>query len=148
MEITGEYRLKGTRQEIWDVLNDPDQLAKAIPGSATLTEVGPDRYRAEMRVGFGLVRGKVTGNIAVTDKVTLESYRMVVDGSGGVGWVRGESAISLSDDGESRTLVNVAGETEAGGLLSRVGERVMRNVANSLMKQFFENVEKLAAEKR
>lgn len=148
MEITGEFKLKGSRQEVWDVLNDPEELAKAIPGADKLIEEGPDRYRAEMSVGVGMIRGKFNGNVVVEDKVPPESYKMTVDGKGGAGWLKGGGKIELTETGEATTTVNVAGEASVGGLLARVGQRMVRNVANSLMKQFFQNVEKQVAAKR
>lgn len=142
MEITGEYRLKGTRQEVWNVLNDPGTLEKAIPGTDRLIVEGPDRYRAEMSVGFGMIRGKFSGSVAVEDKVEPESYRMLVDGKGAAGWLKGDGKLKLSEAGDGVTVVNVDGEASVGGLLARVGQRMVHNVANSLMKQFFQNVEK------
>ncbi|MDA1297358.1 MAG: carbon monoxide dehydrogenase subunit G [Chloroflexi bacterium] len=142
MEITGEYRLKGTRQEVWNVLNDPGTLEKAIPGTDRLIVEGPDRYRAEMSVGFGMIRGKFSGSVAVEDKVEPESYRMLVDGKGAAGWLKGDGKLKLSEAGDGVTVVNVDGEASVGGLLARVGQRMVHNVANSLMKQFVQNVEK------
>lgn len=142
MDITGEYKLKGTREEVWGVLNDPAKLEKAIPGTDRLVVEGPDRYRAEMSVGVGMIRGKFNGDVVIEDKVEPESYRMLVDGKGGAGWLKGEGRLKLSEAGESMTLVTVEGEASVGGLLARVGQRMVRNVANSLMKQFFQNVDK------
>lgn len=148
MEITGEYRLKGSRQDVWDVLNDPDELAKAIPGADKLIAEGDDRYRAEMSVGVGMIRGKFGGAVEVSEKVEPESYRMVVDGKGGAGWLKGDGKIALEEDGPDNTKVSVSGDASVGGLLARVGQRMVRNVANSLMKQFFQNVEKQVAAKK
>ncbi|MDA0232344.1 MAG: carbon monoxide dehydrogenase subunit G [Chloroflexi bacterium] len=142
MEITGEYRLKGTRQEVWNVLNDPGTLEKAIPGTDRLIVEGPDRYSAEMSVGIGMIRGKFSGSVAVEDKVEPESYRMLVDGKGAAGWLKGDGKLKLSEAGDGVTVVNVDGEASVGGLLARVGQRMVHNVANSLMKQFVQNVEK------
>lgn len=148
MEITGEFNLKGSRQEVWDVLNDPDQLSKAIPGADKLIEEAPDQYRAEMSVGVGIIRGKFNGNVSVEDKVAPESYRMTVDGKGGAGWLKAEGQIQLSESGDEETLITVSGDASVGGLLGRVGQKMVRNVANSLMKQFFQNIEKQVAAKR
>ncbi len=148
MEITGEFKIKGSRQEIWDLLNDPDELAKAIPGADRLIEEAPDRYRAEMSVGVGMIRGKFGGSVTVEDKLEPESYRMTVDGKGGAGWMKGDGKIELAEAGEEATLISVAGDASVGGLLARVGQRMVRNVANSLMKQFFQNIEKQAAARR
>ena len=148
MEITGKFKINGSRQEVWDVLNDPDALANALPGADRLIEESPDRYRAEMSVGVGIIRGRFTGNVAVLDKVPQESYRMIVDGDGGAGWLKGDGKIRLTDSGTSETQIDVEGEASVGGLLGRVGQRMVRNVANNLMKQFFQNVEKQVAARR
>ncbi len=145
MEITGEFKLKGSRQQVWDTLNDPKQLEKAIPGADQLIEEGPDQYRAAMSVGVGMIRGKFSGNVAVGDKSEPESYRMTVDGKGGAGWLKGDGKIQLAEDGPDATVITVEGEASVGGLLARVGQRMVRNVANSLMKQFFQNIEKQVA---
>ncbi len=148
MEITGEFKLKGTRQEVWDVLNDPEKLEKAIPGTDRLVVEGPDRYRAEMSVGIGMIRGKFIGAVLVEDKVEPESYRMIVDGKGSAGWLKADGALNLAEAGAAVTVVSVKGDASVGGLLARVGQRMVRNVANSLMKQFFQNVNKQLTDAR
>ena len=148
MEITGEYKLKGTRQEVWDVLDDAKKLERAIPGIDRLIGEGPDRYRAEMSVGIGVIRGKFSGAMQVEDKVEPESYRMLVDGKCGAGWIKGDGNLKLSEAGEGATVVKVDGEASVGGLMARVGQRMVGNVANALMKQFFQNVDKELARAR
>ncbi len=148
MEITGEFKIKGDRQEVWDVLNDPDALEKAIPGADKLIEESPDHYKAEMSVGVGMIRGRFGGSVVVQDKVEPESYRMTVDGKGGAGWLRGDGQIQLTESGSGQTQISVAGDASVGGLLARVGQRMVRNVANSLMKQFFQNIEKQVVARR
>ena len=36
MEMKGETIISATKQEVWDALNNPDQLLKAIPGAQTV----------------------------------------------------------------------------------------------------------------
>ena len=36
MEMKGEKIIFASRQEVWDALNNPDQLLKAIPGAQTV----------------------------------------------------------------------------------------------------------------
>jgi carbon monoxide dehydrogenase subunit G len=142
LEITGEFRLKGTRQEAWDVLNDPKRLERAIPGTDRLILETPDHYRAEMSVGMGIIRGRFKGSVVVEDKVEPESYRMTIEGKGGAGWMKGSGDLKMTESGESETMVRVVGEATVGGMLGRVGQKMVGNVANSLMKQFFENIDK------
>ena len=133
---------------VWDVLNDPRALEAAIPGADTLVEEGPDRYRAEMSVGIGLIRGRFGGNVQVTDKDEPNSYRMLVDGQGPGGWLKGEGKLSLAEAGPEETLVTVEGDANVGGLLARVGQRMLGNASASLIKQFFGNIEKEIARRK
>jgi carbon monoxide dehydrogenase subunit G len=148
LEIKSDFKLKASRQLVWEVLNDPRALEAAIPGADTLVEVGPDRYRAEMSVGIGLIRGRFGGNVEVKDKVEPESYRMTVDGQGPGGWLKGEGKLSLAETAPEETVVTVDGDASVGGLLARVGQRMLGNASNSLMKQFFKNIEQEVAKRK
>jgi carbon monoxide dehydrogenase subunit G len=62
---------------------------------------------------------------------------MVVEGSGGAGFVRGQSTITLTEEG-SKTVVGVAGDVQIGGAVARVGQRLLSGVAKMTMDRFFE----------
>lgn len=147
MDISGEFTLNGPRQVVWDTLNDPAALEKAIPGLNKLTLESKDSYQAEMSVGVGIIRGKFGGSVKAQDKAEPESYRLIVEGKGPAGWVKGDGALKLAEAGENKTIVTVDGEASVGGMLARVGQRMVRNVANSLMKQFFQEMDKQVAAK-
>lgn len=144
MEISGEYRIKGTRQAVWNVLDDPDSLAKAIPGVDRLVVERPDLYRAEMSVGVGFIRGRFKGMVEITEKLEPESFRMVMTGKGTAGSISGSGTVKLTEAGAQETVANVTGDVKLSGLLGRAGNKTIRNVAHAVMQQFFQNVEKQA----
>ena len=43
MILSGTFTFNGPRQKVWDLLQDPGVLAKALPGTERLTMSGPDR---------------------------------------------------------------------------------------------------------
>lgn len=124
------------------MLNDPDTIAKAVPGAHRLIHEGDDRYRAEMSVGMGFIRGRFSGALQITDKVEPESYRLHVEGSGGVGSIKGSGVLRLTEVTPDICLVTVSGDATVSGLIARAGERTLRNAANSMIKKFFENLER------
>ena len=142
MQVNGEFKLKAPRQTVWDMLNDPEVLAASIPGADRFVSEGEDRYRAEMSVGIGMIRGKFGGTVEVKDKLEPERYRMLVEGKGPGGWLKGDGLLNLNETGAEETTVSVDGDATVGGLLARVGQRMIGNASNSLMKQFFSNLEK------
>ena len=40
MILTGTFTFEGPRTRVWEILQDPEVLAKALPGTKTLTRVG------------------------------------------------------------------------------------------------------------
>ena len=145
MEITGSFDLKLPPAKAWEVLNDVNVLQKCIPGCKSLTATGPDSYEAELTVGIGPVKGLYKGKVQIKDRKAPKSYRMIVEGSGGGGFVKGDGVISLSESGSGGTSVAVKGEAESGGMIARVGQRLIGGAANNLLKQFFANLSKEAA---
>ena len=145
MKVSGNFKLKLGQQDTWDALTDIDVLQKAIPGVESIEEVGPDEYKAQMTVGIGIVRGRFSGRVKLSDFDEPRSYRMAVTGDGPGGWIKGSGVLSLEEDAPGVTKVSVDGDTQVGGLLARVGQRMIGNASNTLMKQFFAGIEKAAS---
>ena len=53
MILSGTFTFEGPRARVWEILQDPAVLAKALPGTKTLTLAVPDRYEGAMKVSFG-----------------------------------------------------------------------------------------------
>lgn len=143
LDISGTFNLKADPQSAWDLLNDVAVLQACIPGCRSLNATGPDSYEAELSVGVGPVRGAYRGTVILKDRKPPRSYRMIVEGSGGAGFIKGEGAITLSP-GTGGTTVTVSGTAEAGGLIARVGQRLIAGAANQMLKQFFACLSKRA----
>ena len=65
------------------------------------------------------------------------SYKLIVEGSGGAGFVRGEGMLSLEQSEDDQTAVLVSGDAQVGGLIAGVGQRLLEGVAKQMMGQFF-----------
>ncbi len=59
------------------------------PGAQELTETGPDQYDAVLKVGVAAIRGTYKGKVAIADKEEPTSYTLLIEGSGGPGWLKG-----------------------------------------------------------
>ncbi len=145
MKVSGNFKLNLSQKDTWDALTDIDVLQQAIPGVESIEELGPDEYSARMTVGIGIVRGKFSGRVKLSDLDEPNSYRMAVTGDGPGGWIKGSGLLSLEAEAPGVTRVSVDGDTQVGGLLARVGQRMIGNASNTLMKQFFAGIEKAAS---
>lgn len=140
MEFTGSYTLKGELEKVWDLMIDPDAIAKAIPGVKSMTPVDgePDSWRAEAKIGFSAISGTYAGIVHMSDRQPPHSYKLSVKGEGQQSHVQGHAVINLSYDNTTQTtIVSWEAHADIAGKLARVGQRVIKAAANFLARQFF-----------
>jgi carbon monoxide dehydrogenase subunit G len=136
MKLEGSYDVKAPRQKVWSAFLDPETLRKAIPGCEKLEMSAPDEYKATLKIGVGAVKGTFEGKVRLSDQKPSDSYRLAAEGSGGPGFVRADTLISLSDI-EGGTRVSYSADVQVGGLIAGVGQRMLGGVSKMMADQFF-----------
>jgi carbon monoxide dehydrogenase subunit G len=136
MDLSGTYEIHAPSQRVWDLLMDIDAIGRCLPGCKGLKPIGPDRYEVELGVTVAAVAGSFKGTVALEDKAPPTSYTLVVDGSGRQGFIRGRARVTLEPDND-RTLVQIAATAEVGGMIARVGQRLLEGVARTMMDRFY-----------
>ncbi|HTW88644.1 MAG TPA: carbon monoxide dehydrogenase subunit G [Candidatus Binataceae bacterium] len=137
MKLVGEQILPGNRDRVWALFNDPERLSKLIPGLEKLEILGPNEYAGTINIGIAAVKGSYSGKLKLEDIRAPEHYKMVVDGKGKQGFMRGSGTLDLLPKGNAETSVKYAGDIQLGGPLVQVGQRVIDSAAKMLMGQFF-----------
>jgi uncharacterized protein len=136
MKIEGSYDVPVPRKKVWDAFLNPAQLKKAIPGCEKLEALGPDEFKVTMKVGVAAVKGTFEGKVKLSDKQPPQSYRLAAEGSGGPGFVKADTLITLTEiDGGTR--VSYSAEIQVGGLIAGVGQRMLGGVSKMMAEQFF-----------
>jgi hypothetical protein len=136
MDITGSYTFNAPRERVWALLMDPSVISSCIPGCDRFEPDGEDRYKLTLTVGLAAITGTYNGTVTLTDKVEQASYRLVAEGQGRPGFVKGSSAIALSGDGDT-TDIDVNATVQTGGPIARVGQRLIGGVAKMMLDRFF-----------
>lgn len=144
MELSSTYTFDAPRDKVWALLIDPDVVAACLPGCESLEPTGDDSYRATLTVGIAAISGRYEGNVTIADQEAPASYRLVVDGTGRAGFVKGEATVALQETDDGRTLVEVQGKGQVGGTIARVGQRLLGSVSKTMMNKFFDCVGKRA----
>jgi carbon monoxide dehydrogenase subunit G len=134
VKIQGTHTLDAPVEKVWAFLMDPQSIAKVLPGCETLQEVEPDKYQATMKLGIAAVKGTYNGSVQLFDKMPPTRYRMLVDGSGTPGFVKGEATVDLAAQGQ-QTVLTYDADTQVGGLIANVGQRMISGVAKMIINQ-------------
>jgi len=141
MDLNASYTFPASPGAVWNLLNDPAVIAGCLPGCERLEPIGEDRFRAVLKLTVAAISGEYSCTVALVDKQPPQSYRLVVDGTGKAGFVKGEATIDLAGQGDA-TIVNVKGQGQVGGLIARVGQRLLGSVSTMMVDRFFECLQK------
>lgn len=136
MQIAAEYKFQAPVPRVWDLLMNTDALAVCIPGCRGLTPIGDNRYEAELGVAIAAISGNFKGTVALEQMEPPHSYRLVVEGTGRPGFVKGHAQVTLAPDGDS-TRVTIDARADVGGTIARVGQRLLEGVARTMTDRFF-----------
>ena len=136
MDIAGSYSFNAAPDRVWALLMDPAVLSACIPGCDRFEPDGVDRYTVTLTVGLAAITGTYDGTVALTDMIPQTSYRLVVEGQGRPGFVKGTTAVVLRADGAT-TAGEVSASVQTGGAIARLGQRLVGGVAKMMMDRFF-----------
>ena len=142
MELKGNHNINASAQKVWDLLMDPEVLAKITPGISKLELIGPDQYDAIAMVKMGPVKGSFKGSLTVQEKQEPHHFSLLISQKSKIGNVSATVAIDINEVSENSCEVAFDGKAKLSGLLARTGQRVLSGVANTLSKQFFSALEK------
>ena len=141
MILTGTFTFNGPRTAVWDLLQDPAVLAKALPGTKSLTKTAEDRYQGVMKVSVGpMTAAEFAVNVELTDKVAPEKFSMHIDGKGAVGFTKGTATIALREESGPVTVMQYSSDVQIGGKIAAVGQRLLESVGKMMTKQALESL--------
>ena len=136
MTLTGRFTFAGPRQMVWDLLQDPAVLAKALPGTQSLTQSGPGQFDGVMKVSVGPVTAaEFAVRVSLTDQTPPSHFGMQIDGKGAIGFVRGSATVDLADDVGGGTAMTYSSDVLVGGRIAAVGQRLIESVAKMMMQK-------------
>ncbi len=136
MKLSGSYQINLSKEKVWEALNDPDILKKAIPGCEEFTKNSDTEFTATATNKIGPFNASFTGDIELTDINPPNSYKITGSGNSPVGFASGEANVRLEDnDGGTNLIYEV--EANVGGKIAQVGSRLIDMTAKKMADVFF-----------
>lgn len=140
MKINGSETVPAERERLYRLLLNPDVLTRCLPGCQGLDKTGEDEYTLKMKAVLGSVSGLFSGKVRLADQQPPESFRMIVEGNGKIGFLKGEGVLTLNPSG-SATEVAYEGDVQVGGTIASVGQRLLGTTTKMMIRRFFGRLE-------
>ena len=141
MKVNGDAVLHAPPATVFAALNDPDVLARTIPGCRSLTPLGEDRYAMAVTAGVASVKGTYEGQVQLTDQQPPHAFTLRAQGSGAPGTVDTTVRVTLAEVDGGTTRLEYDAEAVVGGMVGGVGQRMLTGVARKMAGQFFAAVD-------
>ena len=135
MDISGSYTFDAAPDRVWTLLMDPAVISDCIPGCDKFEPAGENSFRVRLKVALAAITGTYEGTVTLTDQVPQTSYRLVAEGQGRPGFVKGTSIITLRPEGAA-TIVDISATVQTGGAIARLGQRLIGGVSKMMLDLF------------
>jgi len=142
MKLTGSYQINLNKQKVWEALNDPEILKKAIPGCEEFNKKSDNEFSAKATNKIGPFNASFSGDIELKNLEPPHSYKIVGSGNSLVGFATGEADVKL-EEYENGTKLIYSVEAQVGGKIAQVGSRLIDMTAKKMADIFFGNFSSL-----
>jgi carbon monoxide dehydrogenase subunit G len=139
LKISGTSTVPAPLERAYALLQDPAILARCMPGCESLDPIGDNEYAMRMKMALASMSGLFQGKVRVSDQHPYTSFRLLVEGSGKIGFMKGDGVLTLTAN-SPETTVAFSGDVQVGGTMAAVGQRLIETTAKMLIKRFFDRL--------
>ncbi|MET0328791.1 MAG: molybdopterin cofactor-binding domain-containing protein, partial [Luteimonas sp.] len=136
----GIAKVAASRQQVWDMLLDPDTLASVIPGAHGIEKPSPTEFSADVTLGIGPVKGRYRAKVSLHDLAEPESLTLKGTTNGALGFGNGSGAVTLTEPAPGQTEINYRYEVVIGGKVASIGGRLLDGAAKVVIGQLFDGL--------
>jgi hypothetical protein len=130
VNVSGERTFAAPRATVWQVLNDPESMAKTMPGVETF-DVHDDRHwTANVKIPLGLGGLKMKVDMEKLEEREPEFAKLAVKGNGVGAIMNMETSFTLSDAPEGGTAMAWSADVKILGPVGSMGQRVLQPIVN------------------
>lgn len=141
MKFEGQHSVNGSTQFVWSLLHDPAIICSTLTDCEACEQIGPKDYAVTWLVQHGPLEGRYVGQLRINDDTIYERFSLHFLAEGSEGRFRGQGTVYLSQEGDA-TLIEYEGDLELLELSERTSPRLVRTLANAIIRRCFEAVTK------
>jgi uncharacterized protein len=143
--VSGTKELAAPRETVWDVINEPAEMAKLMPGVESFEVTDERHWTAKVKVPLGLGGLKMTMNFERLEERAPEFASMRAKGQGVGALMDMKTSFTLSESGEGTSMAWEA-DVKVAGPVGAMGQRVLQPIVNQQVSQVLAALEKRVEE--
>ena len=146
MKVTGEREFEASRETVWQVLNDPAQMAKTMPGVESFDIQDDRHWRAHVKIPLGLGGLRMSIDFEKTEEREPEFAKLHAKGNGVGAVMNMDTSFNLSEGASGTTNMKWEADVHLLGPVASMGQRVLQPIVNQQVSQVLGALEKQVQE--
>jgi carbon monoxide dehydrogenase subunit G len=142
VKVSGERDFQAPRATVWQVLNDPSQMAKLMPGVESFDIQDDKHWRAHVKIPLGLGGLRMSIDFEKTEEREPEFAKLNAKGNGVGAIMNMDTSFNLSEAGDGGTHMKWEAEVHILGPVASMGQRVLQPIINQQVGQVLGALEK------
>jgi carbon monoxide dehydrogenase subunit G len=138
--LEGKYILNRPREEVWQFISKPEEIAKCLPDLQSLEVKDSKTFTVSVKVGIAFVRGNFRFDFTLLDRKPPSHSKFEAVGKGAGVSVRLTTSMDLNEVHAGTTELTWKTDAELGGLLGEISPSLIQSSTNKFTKQFFDCV--------
>jgi len=130
VNVSGERVFDAPRDVVWRVLNDPESMAKTMPGVESFDIHDDRRWTANVKIPLGLGGLKMKVDMEKVEEREPEFAKLAVKGHGVGAMMNMETSFTLGDAPEGGTSMAWSADVKIAGPVGSMGQRVLQPIVN------------------
>lgn len=148
MRFEHEIEPGASREALWNLLRDFKSVVQCLPGVESVEEVDATTYQGSMRVRVGPMGLTLSGTVELDHDESRGLWKMAVqarDRRVG-GGARATIETAITGDERGTVGLRVSSDVQLMGRLGELGQPLIRRKADSMFKEFAENLKALVSD--
>jgi len=133
------------REPLWDFLMDVPKVAQSLPGVEKIEQLDPDTYQGTLKIRVGPISINLQGKIIVEQR-DRDNWRATLRADASdrlaAGAVRAKTTMELKELSATETELLVDTDVSIMGKIGEFGQPIIRRKADTMLKEFVENIKK------
>ena len=135
MIVSGDRTFAAPRSAVWRVLNDPESMAKTMPGVESFDVDDPTHWTANVKIPLGLGGLRMKVDMQKLEEREPEFAKLAIKGQGVGAMLRMETQFELSDGPDGGTAMHWTADVRIAGPVGSMGQRVLQPIVNQQVQQ-------------
>jgi uncharacterized protein len=145
VKVEGTKRLDAPQELVWEVLMDPERMAKLLPGVESFEVHDEDHWTAAVKLPLGMGGLKLKFAFEQLEKRPMDYAKLSAKGQGVGAIVNMQTEFHLAPNGDGTSMRWVA-DVRVAGPIGSMGQRVFQPIVNQQVTAVLDALEAQVAE--